>query len=201
MVATSKTKIIDDLFNTDIYSCRIQLCKLVSILFYDELSSIQSQTYSSFTLQQYFPSSGQLRTDSIFCIFLYGFIFLLYNITVHYQSSSRSSHPDSFLGKGVLEICCNLAGENPCRSVISIKLLCNFIKITLRHGCSHLNLLHIFRTPFHKNTFEWLLLKQGIIPCYAFQAFLLFSSTTNLVCSSHWEKKLVLPDFMCPIMT
>ena len=63
------------------------------------------------------------------------------------ESSSRSSHPDSFLGKGVLEICCNLTGENPCRSVISIKLLCNFIKITLRHGCSHLNLLHILRTP------------------------------------------------------
>ena len=115
------------------------------------------------------------------------------------ESSSRSSHPDSFLGKGVLEICCNLTGENPCRSVISIKLLCNFIKIALRHGCSHLNLLHIFRTPFHKNTFEWLLLKQGIIPCYAFQAFLLFSSTTHLVSSSHWEKKLVFQISCVPL--
>ena len=26
------------------------------------------------------------------------------------------------------------------------KLLCNFIEITLRHGCSPVNLLHIFRT-------------------------------------------------------
>ena len=45
-----------------------------------------------------------------------------------------------------------------CRSVISTKLLCNFIEITLRHRCSPLNLLHIFRTPFPRNTSEWLLL-------------------------------------------
>ena len=36
------------------------------------------------------------------------------------------------------------------------KLLCSFIEITLRHGCSPANLLHIFRTPFLKNTFGWL---------------------------------------------
>ena len=34
----------------------------------------------------------------------------------------------------------------------------NFIEITLRHGCSPVNLLHIFRTPFTKNTSGWLLL-------------------------------------------
>ena len=39
-----------------------------------------------------------------------------------------------------------------------IKLLCNFIEIALRHGCSHVNLLHIFRTPFPKNTSGRLLL-------------------------------------------
>ena len=100
-----------------------------------------------------------------------------------------------FLGKGVLEICCNFTGEHPCRGVISIKLLCNFIKITFRHECSPITLLHIFRTPFHENTFGWLFLKRGIIPFYVSQAFLLFPSTTNLASSSHWEKKLVFPDF------
>ena len=40
----------------------------------------------------------------------------------------------------------------------SIKLLCNFIEITHRHECSPVNLLHIFRTPFPKNTSRWLLL-------------------------------------------
>ena len=39
-----------------------------------------------------------------------------------------------------------------------IELLCNFIEITLRHGCSPVNLLHIFRRPFFKNTSGRLLL-------------------------------------------
>ena len=38
-------------------------------------------------------------------------------------------------------------------------MLCNFIEIELRHGCSPVNLLHIFRTPFPRNTSGWLLLK------------------------------------------
>ena len=44
------------------------------------------------------------------------------------------------------------------RSVISIKLLCNFMEIGLRHGCSPVNVLHIFRTTFLKNASGWLLL-------------------------------------------
>ena len=36
---------------------------------------------------------------------------------------------------------------------------CNFIEIVLRHGCSPVNLLHIFRTPILKNTSGRLLLK------------------------------------------
>ena len=51
-------------------------------------------------------------------------------------------------------------GEYPCRSAISIKLQSNFIKITLRHECSHVNLLHIFRTLFSKNTYGELLLER-----------------------------------------
>ena len=35
----------------------------------------------------------------------------------------------------------------------------NCIEITLRYGCSPVNLLRIFRTPFLKNTSEWLLLR------------------------------------------
>ena len=34
----------------------------------------------------------------------------------------------------------------------------NFLEITLWHECSPVNLLHVFRTPFTKNTSEWLLL-------------------------------------------
>ena len=60
--------------------------------------------------------------------------------------------------RGVLKICSKLTGEDPCRIVISIKLQSNFIEITLRHSCSPVNLLHIFRRTFPKNTSEWLLL-------------------------------------------
>ena len=34
----------------------------------------------------------------------------------------------------------------------------NFIEIAIRHGCSLIKLLHIFRTPFPRNTSGWLLL-------------------------------------------
>ena len=43
------------------------------------------------------------------------------------------------------------------------KVLCNFIKIALRHGCSPVNLLHIFRTPFPKNTSGRLLLLVPVV--------------------------------------
>ena len=61
---------------------------------------------------------------------------------------SRSSHPEVFLGKIILKMCTKFTGEHPCRSVISIKLLLKF----------PVNLSHIFRTPFHKNTYRGLLL-------------------------------------------
>ena len=70
----------------------------------------------------------------------------------------RSSHPEMFLEKGVLKTCSKFTGEHSCRSVILIKLVWNFIEITLRHGYSPVNLLHIFRTLFTMNNSEWLLL-------------------------------------------
>ena len=53
-----------------------------------------------------------------------------------------------YLSRGVfLKIYSKFTGENPCQS-----------EITLRHGCSHLNSLYIFRAPFPKNTTRGLLL-------------------------------------------
>ena len=71
-------------------------------------------------------------------------------------TTSRSSHPEVFLVKVVRKIRSKFTGERPCRSVSSIKLLYNFIEITLWYWCSSVNLLHIFRTPFSKNTSGWL---------------------------------------------
>ena len=39
-----------------------------------------------------------------------------------------------------------------------VALLCNFIDMTHWHGCFPVNLLHILKTPFLKNTSGWLLL-------------------------------------------
>ena len=62
----------------------------------------------------------------------------------------RSSHPEVFLRKGILKIRSKFTGEHPYRSVISIKLL--------QHAYSPVNLPHILRTLFPKNTSGWLLL-------------------------------------------
>ena len=78
------------------------------------------------------------------------------NIIVFFSNSLGwmfygSSRPEVFLKKGMLKICRKFTGENPCRSVISIKLQSRFIQIVLRHGFPPVNFLHIFRTSFPKN--------------------------------------------------
>ena len=62
--------------------------------------------------------------------------------------SVRSGPPEVFLGKSVLKICSKFIGGQPF----------NFIEIILWYGCSTVNLLHIFRTPFPDNTYEGLVL-------------------------------------------
>ena len=71
---------------------------------------------------------------------------------------TRSSRPEVFLRKGILNICSKFTGEHLCRSAILIKLQSNFIEIALRPGCSPVNLLHIFRPSFLKNSSGWLVL-------------------------------------------
>ena len=56
------------------------------------------------------------------------------------------------LEKCVLKILGKFTGEHPCRSVTSIKLQSKFIEVPPRHGCSPVNLLHIFRICFPKST-------------------------------------------------
>ena len=107
------------------------------------------------------------RVDFKILLLLLVYLLLVSYLTQHHllaptstsrSYQSRSSHSAVFLRKGVLKVCSKFTGEHPCQSVISIKLLWNFIEITLWHGCSPVNLLHIFRTRFLKNTSGWLLL-------------------------------------------
>ena len=91
-------------------------------------------------------------------------------------SPYRSSPPEVLLRKGVLKIWSKFTGELPNRSVVSIKMLCNSIEIALRHGCFPVNLLHIFRTSFYKNTY-------GGCFCIASHISLSWSSQENV-----WKK-------------
>ena len=62
---------------------------------------------------------------------------------------STSNPPEVFLGKRVQKVYSIFTEHQPCRSAISVKLLCKVAPV---------NLLHIFRTPFYKNIFGGLLL-------------------------------------------
>ena len=63
-------------------------------------------------------------------------------------------------------------------SKLPSKMLTNFIEITLWHGFSPVNLLHIFRTHFPKNISGWLLLKVILFEFYF----------TNLESGVTWRK-------------
>ena len=111
----------------------------------------------------------------------------------------RSSRPEVFLSKGVLKICSKFTGEHPCQSAISVKLLCNFIEITLRHGCSLVNLLYIFRTPFLKNASRWLLLEIVFCVYYvtSLSAYLTFLSYFETPIKAKSITKITFVIFKC----
>ena len=66
------------------------------------------------------------------------------------------NHPEVFLGIGVLKICSKFTGEYPYRSEISVKLVHNFIEVTLCHGYSPVNLLHIYGTAYFSLEHLWM---------------------------------------------
>ena len=102
-----------------------------------------SETYINFTK----------KTISLHFISCYSKQRYIQDSIKHLLISCRRTPSDVFLGSGILKICSKFTGENTYRNAISIKLLCNFIEISLRHGRTPVNLLHIFRTPQEtKNT-------------------------------------------------
>ena len=82
---------------------------------------LPSQDWILFTINW----SIKLRRD-----FITSFIVLIAFFSHH--KIHRSNHPEVFLVKGVLKICIKFIGEHPCRSAISIKLLCMFKKHVLK---------------------------------------------------------------------
>ena len=101
------------------------------------------------------PISKKINSLYI-CIYIYIYIYIclaLVNIYIKYL------HRDNYF--------CGFLASGECSKRPHIDHICtkktfatqsNFIEITLHHGCSPVNLLHIFRTPFPKNTYGGLLL-------------------------------------------
>ena len=60
--------------------------------------------------------------------------------------------------------------------VISVKLLCNFIEVSFQHRCYLVDLLHVLRMPFPKNTSRRLLLLS-----------LMWTIAVNFVNKNSWQ--------------
>ena len=124
---------------------------------------------------------------------------VLLRIGQYTKSTSRISQTHSSRGllrKYFLKICSKFTGEHPWRSVISIKLLCNFIKIKLRHGCSPVNLLHIFRAPFSKNNSRGLLLISQVCISQKVKVVILAISVWLLIYGNSTKKKSKIDNYL-----
>ena len=64
----------------------------------------------------------------------------------------RSSLPEVFSKKDALQTRSKPTAEQPRKSAISTKLLCNFIEIIPTHGCTPENSQHTRRTPLSRRT-------------------------------------------------
>ena len=100
-----------------------------------------------------------IKNESVFLILRSVFLILLILFFLLLRSFKWSMNLNLVLTEMEVakrtEAAPNRCLEHPWRSVISIKLQSN---ITLLHGCSPVNSLHIFRPPFYKNTSGGLLL-------------------------------------------
>ena len=102
----------------------------------------------SFLLNLCFVSQGIVPFKMLHTFLLKRTMKTLYNnkiLSIQIILMGRSCHLEEVsLGKIFLKIRSKFWVENPCQSAISIKSESNFVLITLEHGCSPVNLLHIF---------------------------------------------------------
>ena len=116
-----------------------------------------------------------------------GFLWVLYYL---HPAKSRSSPPEVFLKKVFWKYTVNLQ-ENTHAEVWFQK---SCFQITFRHGCSPVNLLHIFRTSFPKNTSGWPLMKAVYQLRGTVKYVLLYFAFFVYVCwVVFWKKLLLMP--------
>ena len=75
-----------------------------------------------------------------------------------------------------------------------MEICSNCIEIALRHGYSHVNLLHIFRTPFPKSTSWWLLLPMSAwnIVTFTIQNWYLWSAVLKFSPKYFWDSWILV---------
>ena len=142
-------------------------------LFYKSVSQIPLLVFSLLEKQKWgtriliAPRRTRILISLVWILNLWEPLFEPMKIKTHYSTNyfknflehNFQKQPSiGVLGKDVLKIYNKFTGEHPCRIVISIKLLCNFIEITPRHGCSPVHLSPSFRTPYPRITSGGLLL-------------------------------------------
>ena len=80
------------------------------------------------------------------------------------------------------------------------KVASNFIEITLWHGCSAVNLLHIFRRSLPRNTPAWLLLKfvttMQQVKCSPFQQKIANLTLKSWILSRKFKEYITCLDFI-----
>ena len=95
-------------------------------------------------------------------LYVNGIFTMTVNARTRICKASRQKQPSiGVLRKRCSENMQQIYMRKPSQSVVSIKLLCNFIETTLQHGCSPVNLLQILRTYFHNSTYGRLLLSRS----------------------------------------
>ena len=99
----------------------------------------------------------EISKNTFFTEHVWATAFVWNNVLVIFQEC-RSHSPKVFLGKGVLKLCSKFTAEHPFLKVILISCFA-FIEITLRHGCSPVNLLHILKISLYKSTYGGLFLE------------------------------------------
>ena len=134
-------------------------CELISFVFHIRLETKVANDLSRHFYNIFFPFQVTLLIIWLL-IFIIFFDWILSRIQKYFEINQQR------LSLGVLIKRCyenmqQIYRRTPIPKFNFNKVVSNFIETTLYHECFHVNLLHIFRTPFPENKSEGLLLNEA----------------------------------------
>ena len=139
------------------FQCQIKTIALCGLLLANVNKYLQSNWENTETVRKVVQYLKWKATYTNFTKLFKGLIMIVESVWNTRKLQKKPASGD--FSKRCSKISIKCTGGHPCWSVISIKLLCNFIEIALPHEFSTVNFLDIFRTAFYNNTFGGLLLK------------------------------------------